>query len=79
MARNDALPVSLPPRGICRVQAAQYVGVSIGTFDAMVSDGRMPRPKSINARKVWDRASVDIAFAALPEDGQPDGSEWMTI
>jgi hypothetical protein len=35
----------------------------------MVKDGRMPPPKKINARKVWDRQKLDQAFEALPDDG----------
>jgi len=58
------LPVS--PRGLSRSQAAAYVGVSPSLFDAMVKDGRMPQPKRINTRTVWDRARIDEAFEALP-------------
>ncbi len=67
MPRSDALPPSLPPRGLCRVQAAAYVGVSPGTFDAMVADRRMPGPKEIGTRRVWDRLALDRAFEALPD------------
>jgi len=60
-----------------RVEAAQYVGVSPSLFDELVKDGRMPRPKLINSRKVWHRQRVDQAFAELPEDGQDvDSSPW---
>ena len=34
----------------------------------MVKDGRMPRPKTINSRKVWDRQMLDEAFSALPDE-----------
>ncbi len=77
---NDVLPVSLPPRGLSRVEAAAYVGVSASLFDAMVKDGRMPLPKRINARTVWDRLRLDVAFAALPDEGDSEGAprndEW---
>ena len=33
----------------------------------MVRDGRMPGPKQIDARKVWDLRKLDIAFDALPD------------
>ena len=62
------LPVSFPPRGLSRSEAAAYVGVSPSLFDAMVKDGRMPQPKRINCRTIWDRARLDEAFEALPGD-----------
>jgi hypothetical protein len=56
-----------PPRGMSRVHAAAYVGVSPSLFDTMVRDGRMPGPKLINSRTVWDRFALDRAFEALPD------------
>lgn len=70
-SRGDALPSNLPPRGLSRVQAAAYIGVSPTLFDILVNDGRMPRPKLINARKVWDLRRINLAFDALPQS-EPD-------
>lgn len=67
--RHSALPPSLAPRGLSRPQAAEYIGVGCSKFDEMVQDGRMPKPKRIDSRCVWDRVKLDEAFAAL------DGSE----
>lgn len=64
----DVLPGSLPPRGLSRIESAAYIGVSASLFDMMVRDGRMPSPKRINARTVWDRLRLDAAFVALPDD-----------
>jgi len=77
MPRHGALPPNLSPRGICREAAAEYVGVSPNTFDEMVRDGRMPKPKHINARRVWDVRALDIAFVALPSDG--DANPWDEV
>lgn len=79
---RDVLPLSLPPRGLSRVESAAYIGVSPSLFDLMVKDRRMPPAKRINARVVWDRLRLDAAFAALPDengdaDGQPD--QWGTF
>jgi predicted DNA-binding transcriptional regulator AlpA len=63
-----------PPRGLSRVQAAYYVGVSTSLFDEMVVDGRMPKPREINRRRVWDRQQVDMAFDMLP-----GGSEELAL
>lgn len=61
----STLPPSLAPRGLSRVQAAEYIGVGATKFDEMVTDGRMPRAKPIDGRKVWDRMQIDAAFSAL--------------
>ena len=71
------LPVSCPPRGLSREQSAVYVGVGTTLFDEMVKDGRMPAPKHINGRNVWDRLALDEAFAALPSDD--DHNPWDEV
>jgi predicted DNA-binding transcriptional regulator AlpA len=50
-----------PPRDFNREQSAEYVGVSATKFDQMVADGRMPKPKRIDGRVVWDRLQLDSA------------------
>jgi hypothetical protein len=52
---------------LCREDAAKYIGVGTTLFDTMVADHRMPAPKEINSRRVWDRVQLDIAFEALPD------------
>lgn len=59
---------SIVPRGLRREQAAAYVGVGVTLFDEMVADGRMPKPKCVNSRKVWDRDRLDEFFDTLPDD-----------
>jgi predicted DNA-binding transcriptional regulator AlpA len=73
------------PRGLARAEAAAYVGIGATKFDQLVADGRMPRPRRIDGRKVWDRAELDAAFDDLPRDGQggpgdyddDDDNEWL--
>jgi hypothetical protein len=71
---ENVLPLSLPPRGLSRAQAAAYIGVSPSLFDEMVRDGRMPQPKRINNRTVWDLKLLDLAFAEIPSDD--DANPW---
>jgi len=76
-ARDRALPQTLPPRGLSRPEATAYIGISPAKFDDMVADGRMPRPKIIDRRRVWDRLQLDRAFAALPDDtGDVEHNTW---
>ena len=59
---------SYPPRGLSRVEAARYVGVSPSTFDKWVASRHMPRPKRIGGRVIWDRLAIDAAFSDLPDE-----------
>lgn len=60
------LPIE--PRGLQREVAARYIGVGVSKFDEMVRDGRMPSPKRVDGRKVWDRRALDMAFDGLPDE-----------
>lgn len=77
--RPGALPASLPPRGLSRVVAAAYIGVSPSLFDRMVADGRMPKPKAINSRRVWDRLKVDEYFCALEGCSTDEANPWDAV
>lgn len=59
-------PLPLPPLGLARAEAAEYVGVGVTLFDQMVDDGRMPQPRVINTRLVWDVDELRTHFKALP-------------
>jgi hypothetical protein len=58
----------VPRRGLSRIEAAMYVGVGATKFDELVATGRMPKPKCIDNRKVWDILALDQAFDLLPDD-----------
>jgi excisionase family DNA binding protein len=58
----------IPRRGLSRAEAAMYIGISASKFDELVRDGRMPGPKRIDGRKVWDVRDLDVAFDALPSE-----------
>ena len=64
------------PRGLSRREAAYYVGVSPSFFDILVKDGRMPAPKRINSRVLWDRVTLDEAFEALPDVDSQNQNPW---
>jgi excisionase family DNA binding protein len=66
------------PRGMSRDEAARYIGVGLTKFDEMVADGRMPRPKRIDGRVVWDRLRIEAAFSDLPDDNRLNPLDRMT-
>jgi predicted DNA-binding transcriptional regulator AlpA len=51
-----------------RDEAARYIGVGATKFDEMVADRRMPRPKRVDGRVIWDRVKLDMYFTDLPEE-----------
>jgi len=60
--------LTIQPRGLSLVHAAQYIGVGPTLFLALMKMGRMPQPKLIGPRLVWDRSEIDVAFDALPPE-----------
>lgn len=80
--RRDVLPLSLPPRGLSRIQAAAYLGVSPSHLDKLIRDRAMPPPKRLGGRVVWDRKQLDGAFDALDgeftwsDDDAGDANSW---
>jgi hypothetical protein len=48
-----------------------YLGISPSKFDELVGDSRMPRPRVIDSRKLWDIYELDIAFDYLPHADAP--------
>lgn len=67
-AKRGGIVGSFPqlcPRGLSRDQSAAYVGVGVTKFNEMVEDGRMPKPKHVDGRVIWDRYLLDQSFEAL--------------
>lgn len=73
---HDSCPAP-PRRGLNRAQAAAYIGVSPTKFDDLLRDAKMPGPKRVGGRRIWDRHAIDAAFDALDPPGD-DGvkNEW---
>lgn len=65
----------IPRRGLSRIESAMFFGVSPSKFDEMVKDGRAPRPRMIDARKVWDMQELDFAFDLLPHGNATIGED----
>lgn len=64
------------PRGLSRIEAARYVGVSPSTFDKLIAEGRMPRPKRVGARLIFDSREIDLAFDALGGEADSGVNDW---
>jgi predicted DNA-binding transcriptional regulator AlpA len=71
MPKQAALPPTLPPRLIGREAAAAYINVCPNTFDKMIQEGRMPRPRVLgDKRRAWDTRELDTAVDQLPHAGE---------
>ena len=79
--KRSAVLATLPTVfGLGRVEAAAAVGISATTFDALVAAGRMPRPRVINSRRVWDVDELRAAFKCLPRDGESgEDDTWADV
>jgi excisionase family DNA binding protein len=76
LASDDASRrLAMPRRGLSCAEAADYIGVSVTKFLEMVSDGRMPKCKQIDRRRVWDIRALDRSFDMLPGDDDADSAD----
>jgi predicted DNA-binding transcriptional regulator AlpA len=66
------LPPGILPRGLSRVAAAFYIGVSPTKFDQMVADRRMPKPIRVDGRVLWCLRRLDAAFDRLAGEDAAD-------
>ena len=54
-----------------------YLSLSASFFRHLVEQGIMPRPRIAGRRRIWDVDELDLAFRALPREGE-NGSDGMT-
>ncbi len=62
-ARDHILPLSLPPRGLTREQAAAFVGLGVTAFDKARAEGHYPHPTLPGGR--YDRALLELAMSRM--------------
>jgi hypothetical protein len=78
--RNDILPLLPVVFGLGEIEAAAAIGVSASKFRMLVKEARMPRPRRIDSRAVWDVDELRAAFKALPHEGEAEGSNtWADV
>lgn len=59
---NDNRRGGIVPRGLRRVDAARYLGISPSHFDAQRKAGNIPAPKQMLGVVLWDRNDLDRLF-----------------
>ena len=70
------VPLSSPRRGLSRIEAAHYLGISPSKFDELRKDGRVGPARLIDGRKVWDVRELDFAFEAFPLESNDTSELW---
>ena len=79
-ARVDVMPLLPVVFGLGEVEAAAAIGVSASKFRTLVKDGRMPLPRRIDGRTVWDVDELRVAFKALPHDNESQKADsWADV
>ena len=66
-------------RGLNRKEAADYIGVGSTKFFELVKAKRMPVPRLLDKRVIWDKEELDEAFDRLPRqsnDNEEEASDW---
>lgn len=56
-------------RGLTEEEAAVYLSISPSFFRTLVTEGKMPRPRVLGSRRIWDVDDLDAAFKDLPREG----------
>ena len=70
MPSKASISARLPVRrGLDESEAAVYLSLSPSFFRKLVEDGRMPRPRLADGRRIWDVEELDLAFKMLPREG----------
>lgn len=77
MTQTKLFP-KIEPRGLSRVDAAKYFGISPNLFDECVREKKFPEPKHLHSRKIWDRRELDEAFEAL-DDATAQANPWDKV
>jgi hypothetical protein len=78
MTRSTALSSvrPIPRRGLSRVEAAMYIGISASKFDELVRDGRVGPAKILDGRKLYAIETLDEFFDALPDETHDADEDW---
>lgn len=79
MRRRDILPTLPVVFGLGESEAAAAIGVCATTFRTLVDEGKMPTPRKIGERKVYDVDELRAAFKSLPVDGPKESTGWEDV
>ena len=66
--------------GLGELEAAAAIGISVSKFRTLVNEKRMPSPRRLDGRKIWDVDELRAAFKALPHsDDREMPDTWADV
>lgn len=65
---SRAAPITWMPLALCRDAAAETLSIGTTMFDELVKDGKLPKPKRLKGRVLWDSRRLAEAWDAIEED-----------
>jgi len=66
----------VPRRGLSRVEAAMYIGISPSKFDELRKAKRIAPPKILDGRLIFAVDKLDEFLDSLPDENQTDNDDW---
>jgi hypothetical protein len=77
--RKEVMPYLPVVFGLSELEAAAALGISASKFRAMVAEKRMPSPRRLDNRRIWDIDELRDAFKALPHEGDCEKNTWADL
>jgi hypothetical protein len=81
MRRPDILARLPIVFGLAEDEAAASIGIGVTKFRQLVDARRMPRPRKLDGRMIYDVDELRAAFKSLPHDGDASEAEqvWTNL
>jgi hypothetical protein len=73
--KKEIMPFLPVVFGLGELEAAAAIGISVSKFHLLVSQKRMPSPRRLDGRKIWDVDELREAFKALPHQDEDEDKE----
>jgi len=71
--------LTIVPRGLRRVTAASYLGISPSHFDKQRAAGAIPPPREMFGVVLWDRRDLDALFDTRQTAIACNDNEWDAV
>jgi hypothetical protein len=75
-ARCQAATRPIVRRGLSRLEAATYLGISPSKFDELRKANRIAPPKVLDGRLIFTVERLDEFLDSLPDENQTFNNEW---